>query len=385
MPFGNHEPLNVRFSDGKHARKKVFIGGLAAGTTTEVLRSIVSGFGTILNIHVLAKNKRSPCGFVTFALASEADRCISELHGAMNSAGTKRLMVKMGEMTGSGKTKNIKRRSGPQSHHDGRRDCDVSSPTKRPRLSMCSDRTRCSTPCSDISNGNSQSNMFPNGNSQSNMFPNGNSQSNMFPNGNSQSNMFPNVNSQSSLFPNGNSQSNLCAPMAVYFTPSMGSADEQSLGFGFSPMNSPVCSPFGSPGASPHAGTNGPMMMQQFNMCLPQDNSQRQLFVPVPQFPMQNHDQTMDQQGVVQPPQMMNVPFDQQQQFSMTNAGMVQCHGMSMPVFFTPLAGPVGCQNTDGFLSPMVFPQGSPCPSQMNNAVTHPMEVQNGVTNVMMQ
>ena len=149
MPFGGSELLNVRFSDGKNSTKKVFIGGLAPRTTAAGLKMIVAPYGTVLQVNVLAKNKRAPCGFVTFANGNDANNCIMQMNGMVNTSGTKKYVVKLGEACVSGKNNNNKRRD---HHAQTSFNHKHASPTKRQRTEWghsASDRTRSSTPRDD--------------------------------------------------------------------------------------------------------------------------------------------------------------------------------------------------------------------------------------------
>lgn len=87
-------PLNVRFADGK-SRKKVFIGGLAQGTTEEDLRNIAQQYGTIAVVQILDRNPRALCGFVTFATGAQSDACIRDLHDKLNADGSKKYVVRL--------------------------------------------------------------------------------------------------------------------------------------------------------------------------------------------------------------------------------------------------------------------------------------------------
>merc|ERR1712061_916544 len=89
--------MNVRFSDGKN-RKKVFVGGLAAGTKESDLRALTQPFGTILHINLL--QRRALCGFVTFATGQQAEACIKHLHGNPNADDTKTYTVKFAKTDG---------------------------------------------------------------------------------------------------------------------------------------------------------------------------------------------------------------------------------------------------------------------------------------------
>ena len=95
--LGGKNALSVRFSDGKNATKKVFMGGLAMATTADDLTKIVEDFGTILAVNVLGKKNRAPCGFVTFATGEQAAACIKALHDTPNQDGSKNFVVKLGD------------------------------------------------------------------------------------------------------------------------------------------------------------------------------------------------------------------------------------------------------------------------------------------------
>ena len=91
--FGRDCVLNVRFADGK-ARKKIFIGGLVAGTTEQDLTVIASRYGTILSTKILAKSERAPCGFVVFASPQQAEACIAQLDNQPNKDQSKNYVVR---------------------------------------------------------------------------------------------------------------------------------------------------------------------------------------------------------------------------------------------------------------------------------------------------
>jgi len=96
VAFQNGDPLNVKFADGK-SRKKLFIGGLAHGTTDEDLRMICEPFGVVLGVNILQKDNCVPCGFVSYESLDQANACISTLHDQPNRDCTKNYVVRMVE------------------------------------------------------------------------------------------------------------------------------------------------------------------------------------------------------------------------------------------------------------------------------------------------
>ena len=96
VAFHNGDPLNVKFADGK-SRKKIFLGGLAQGTTDADLRALCEPFGTVLGVNILQKNNCVPCGFVSFETLEQAELCINTLHDQPNRDGTKNYVVRMAD------------------------------------------------------------------------------------------------------------------------------------------------------------------------------------------------------------------------------------------------------------------------------------------------
>lgn len=87
--LGGESPLSVRFSDGRNGCKKVFFGGLDAATTDAELAQFVSNCGTVVYVNIVENKSGSPCGFVTFATADQAKRCIKMYNGVLNGSGSK--------------------------------------------------------------------------------------------------------------------------------------------------------------------------------------------------------------------------------------------------------------------------------------------------------
>lgn len=93
--FAGCMPLNVKMADGKN-RKKIFLGGMAHGTSEKDLQAICAPYGKILDLNILSKGARAAlCGFVSFESMDQAQACIKALHGTPNTAGNKCYVVKM--------------------------------------------------------------------------------------------------------------------------------------------------------------------------------------------------------------------------------------------------------------------------------------------------
>ena len=143
--FGGPNPLNVRFSDGKNASKKIFVGGLAVSTDVEMLKQIVSIYGTVLAANILGRKNRAPCGFVTFATSKQAQACIAGMHDAPNSDKTKKYVVKIGD---GGSAESTKKRNAGKPNND---ENDTSSVKRRRKeYDNSESSTATSTPRQDV-------------------------------------------------------------------------------------------------------------------------------------------------------------------------------------------------------------------------------------------
>jgi RNA recognition motif-containing protein len=85
---GVSEGINVKLADqkgapkGREGKPKIFIGGLVHGVTEDQIYQVCSAFGSVMEAKVHSKSASSPvCGFATFASFTEAEVCVSSLHG----------------------------------------------------------------------------------------------------------------------------------------------------------------------------------------------------------------------------------------------------------------------------------------------------------------